>query len=262
MAGYSLHIGLNRVDPDEYHGWSGELYACLNDARAMEGIARANGYVASSLHDEQATADAVMQSIDSLADRSVAGDLCLVTYAGHGGSVDDVSGDEPDGKDETWCLYDRQLLDDELAYAWSEFARGVRVLVVSDSCHSGTVTRDPDKPRVRGLPSRIRAAEQESRGEEYARLHEQARRRTAGIRADILLMSGCEDDEESSDGVTNGAFTTALLSVWADGAFAGDLRTFHAQVLSAIGEGRQHPRLNTDLLLDQSFLDARPFAFG
>jgi hypothetical protein len=34
-----------------------------------------------------------------------------------------------------------QLIDDELCLELSRFAKGVRVLVLSDSCHSGTVTR-------------------------------------------------------------------------------------------------------------------------
>jgi hypothetical protein len=43
--------------------------------------------------------------------------------------------------DETWCLYDGQLLDDELHGAWEKFQAGVRILVFSDSCHSGTVLK-------------------------------------------------------------------------------------------------------------------------
>lgn len=44
--------------------------------------------------------------------------------------------------DETWVLYDRQLVDDELYKIWSKFKPLVRILVFSDSCHNGTVTRD------------------------------------------------------------------------------------------------------------------------
>ena len=38
----------------------------------------------------------------------------LLTYSGHGGQINDVNNDEPDGLDETWALYDRELVDDEL----------------------------------------------------------------------------------------------------------------------------------------------------
>ena len=74
------------------------------------------------------------------------GDLFFLTYSGHGGQVPDVTGEEDDKKDETWCLYDGQLIDDELYFELSRFAAGVRILVLSDSCHSGTVTREAPPP--------------------------------------------------------------------------------------------------------------------
>ena len=81
------------------------------------------------------------------------GDMFFLTYSGHGGQVKDVDGDEDDGKDETWC----QFLDDEMDILWSHFKPGTRLLILSDSCHSGTVTKDPavkkddsggDTPRI------------------------------------------------------------------------------------------------------------------
>src|SRR5678815_3771458 len=75
-----------------------------------------------------------------------AGDLYFLSYSGHGGQVPDVTGEEDDKKDETWCLFDGQLIDDELYYELSRFGEGVRILVLSDSCHSGTVTREAVMP--------------------------------------------------------------------------------------------------------------------
>ena len=77
----------------------------------------------------------------------------------------DTSGEEVDRQDETWCLWDGQLIDDELYLELSRFAAGVRVLVLSDSCHSGTVTRAapasppvvlPGQPRPRLIAGRFR----------------------------------------------------------------------------------------------------------
>jgi hypothetical protein len=70
-----------------------------------------------------------------------ADDIFLLTYSGHGGQVPDTNGDEPDRKDETWVLYDGELVDDELHELYTQFKSGTRVVVLSDSCHSGTVTR-------------------------------------------------------------------------------------------------------------------------
>lgn len=69
------------------------------------------------------------------------GDIFMITYSGHSGQAPDESGDEQDLTDETWCLYDGQLIDDELFIAWSAFRPRIRVVVLADSCHSGSVTR-------------------------------------------------------------------------------------------------------------------------
>jgi hypothetical protein len=42
--GISLHIGINRVDPDHYDGWDGPLVACEADANDMAAIAKELGY--------------------------------------------------------------------------------------------------------------------------------------------------------------------------------------------------------------------------
>ena len=48
----------------------------------------------------------------------------FLTYSGHGGQAPDLNNEEPDGMDETWCLYDGQLIDDELYSSWGAFASG------------------------------------------------------------------------------------------------------------------------------------------
>ena len=49
--------------------------------------------------------------------------------------------DEPDQEDETWCLYDGQVVDDELSELYSQFKQGVTHPGLSDSCHSGSVVK-------------------------------------------------------------------------------------------------------------------------
>ncbi len=69
------------------------------------------------------------------------GDIYFLTYSGHGGQVPDTNGEgESDSSDETWLAYDRQIVDDELYELWAKFKPGVRIVVLSDSCHSGPST--------------------------------------------------------------------------------------------------------------------------
>ena len=137
----SLNIGLNTVSATAYEGWTGPLAACEFDANDMAALARSQGMKARVLLTKKGTRASILAAIRRAAKSLRAGDLFFLTFSGHGGQVRDVTGDEADKQDETWCLYDGQLIDDELYFELSRFAAGVRILVLSDSCHSGTVTR-------------------------------------------------------------------------------------------------------------------------
>lgn len=159
--GYALAIGLNKVDPAHYGGWDGELSGCEPDAMDMQQIATNEGLDAERLLTAEATRDAVLKKLGDLAEKLTPGDLLVVSYSGHGGQMPDQNGDEADGRDETWCLYDGEVLDDELYGAWMKFQAGVRILVFSDSCHSGTVLKmirtdweSPPAGRIRELDDR------------------------------------------------------------------------------------------------------------
>lgn len=271
MANLSLSVGLNTVDPEAYNGWDGQLNACENDARDMAAIARQQGYEAQVLLTAQATSAAVLGALHEAAKQLRAGDRFLLTYSGHGGQVPDVTSDEQeDMLDETWCLYDRMLLDDELYAVWSRFDKGVRILVLSDSCHSGTVARAvftrnlPQPPqteyKAKWLP--WRKAEQV-----YARaqpLYDSLQyvagpAEKAVVGASVILISGCQDHEFSYDGPRNGAFTDTLLKVWNNGAFRGSHLAFHAEIAERMRASRQHPNYDLTGTSDQRFEAMRPF---
>lgn len=255
--GYSLHLGLNHVSTDHYEGWDGALNACVYDANDMASLAGSLGYKTKLLLDEKATRDAVIAAIKATAARMKAGDLFLFSYSGHGGQVPDYSGDEAqatpdDVLDETLCLFDGQLIDDELYVLWAGFPRGSRVLVLSDCCHSGTNIRarmadamlaaNPspgERPRL--MPQGVAAKVARRHRTFYRDLSAQAAAHWAGpltremalpVSASIRLISGCQDNQVSLDGLENGLFTANLLRVWGDGAFQGDYSAFHRQIVS------------------------------
>ena len=247
--GNSIHIGLNQVDPSQYNGWNGQLQACEADARDMRDIADARGFSPTVLLTEEATAQAVIDALNSAAAELDAGDTLLLTYSGHGGQVPDMHGGDEgaDAKDETWVLYDRMLVDDELYALWAAFKRGVRILVLSDSCHSGTVSRNAmealvaapatramvgaETPRFRDLPRDVEAAtyrEHKALYDGIQRAH--ARGDQAKVAASIILISGCQDNQLSQDGDRNGLFTQRLREVWNEGGFRGGYRRFHRDI--------------------------------
>ena len=239
QQGVAIHIGLNKVDPTCYGGWNGALKGCINDARSMEGISSGLGYSVTTLLDEDATAQAVLDAITGSADSLSAGDMFVLTYSGHGGQVQDTGGDEPDAQDETWVCYDRMVLDDELYQAFQAIPEGVRIFMLSDSCHSGTVARavytqlktyeplalqytrvaagyrtEPAIGELRVIPNEVLVGQLRSRADLYRRAKAAAKgARADDVTASLILISGCQDNQLSADGATNGLFTEKLLSV-------------------------------------------------
>ncbi|MEE9319131.1 MAG: caspase family protein [Granulosicoccus sp.] len=241
--GYSLHIGVNTIDPEHY-GWDGELLACEADADAMLDIAESTGYHEStSLLTRGATRQSVTDSIQSISAKMTASDIFFISYAGHGGQLKDLNEDEDDGADETWCLYDSQMIDDELYDLWQGFPAGSRVLIVSDSCHSGSVARagianhlpspaEQNKPRARVLPARLAARiYRKNRAFYDSRLQRAGKKEATGdLPVSVRLLSGCQDNQLSMDGAFNGAFTTQLLKVWSRGKYHKPYKNFMREI--------------------------------
>jgi hypothetical protein len=270
----SLHLGLNGVSAAAYAGWDGPLAACEFDAHDMAKIAKAQGMKPTVLLTKKATRAALLAGLRAAAKQLQQGDLFFLSYSGHGGQVPDVNGDETDGQDETWCLYDGQLIDDELYFELSKFAAGVRIVVLSDSCHSGTVTRGlpppppPPGQRPKLMPAAVALRVYEAHKAFYDKLQADVAKAAGKTVADpdaalaqvgaaahatalvgafrpaLVLISGCQDNQTSMDGDHNGAFTEQLLKVWNLGGFKGSYAQFHARIRAGM-PAAQTPNLFT-----------------
>ena len=238
--GRSFHIGLNVIDPNHY-GTDGKLAGCHNDAKFMQALAQSLGYDPFPLVlDDEGTSDRVKAEINAASAALQAGDVFLLTYAGHGGQVPDKNGDEAsdvlggsagDNTDETWCLFDRQLIDDELYALLAGFVPGVRIIVISDSCHSGTVTRNLDLGG-RSLPRATLDRTYREHTQQYDSVQQgYPARDRVNVGASVILISGCMDNQTSADGAGHGLFTEKLKGQWADGAFKGPLRKLRSLVV-------------------------------
>ena len=271
----SLHLGLNGVSGAAYGGWDGPLAACEFDANDMAAIARKQGMKPTVLLTKKATRTAMLATMRGAAKSLASGDFFFLTYSGHGGQVPDVNGDEDDKKDETWCLYDGQLIDDELYFELGKFKKGVRILVLSDSCHSGTVTREAIFPptttptqRPKNMPDAVAMRTYREHQAFYDKIQKDvaaaagkpvvdpdtalAQVAVSGrltsivsqFHASLVLISGCQDNQTSMDGEHNGAFTEQLLKVWNQGAFTGNYANLHARIKARM-PASQTPNLFT-----------------
>jgi len=279
--GISIHIGIGDTDRAAYN-WSAGMQSQGNqDALDMSAIASAAGFRTSMLLGTKATTSAVKREIEQASSELVEDDILLVTYAGHGGFIpegpqNDPDRDEDDGIDESWLLYDRELIDDELWKLWAQLACGVRVLLISDSCYSGTVDRLPSwntQSQVMAqdaATSRTRVAVRTPPAavqRDYVRcnraLLQQIKREAGQIKRDeigatVLLLAACQDYELAGVGSTNGFFTAALKDVWNGGSFSGDYHSFLDQIVQRVKRW-QTPNYKVDGRRNLTFERQRPF---
>lgn len=223
----ALHIGINNVDPGFYKNNVPPLFGCISDMEKMEALARQKGFTTMVMRNQEATREAILKFLEEQALELNQGDMLLISYAGHGASLPDVEGDETDENDEAWVTYSGFLTDDELFRSLDYFREGVRVLLVSDSCHSGTMNRQFAASRSgialpRGGTQRARFLPPEAVAQILKDNKRPARalrtgfgrsRATIGHKASILLLAACEDNQFAMENSEGGVFTSRLLDV-------------------------------------------------
>lgn len=211
----SVHIGIN-----DYPGTGADLSGCVNDAKDWFMVARDHGFGSSLLLlDQDATKANMLEALRAAIEPAKYGDLVFITYSGHGSWIPDLDGDEPDHRDEVLVPWDYQsgvLTDDELLVALGKRKRGVRVIFVSDSCHSGSVNRfamplNPSRGGIRYLaPEMFLPTRALGRARQVEELAPRGKSRGSNV-----LISGCRDEEYSYDAWfgdrANGAFTRVAI---------------------------------------------------
>ena len=217
---YALSVGIN-----EYPGTENDLRGCVNDAHDWSEVLRGQGFQTELLLDEQATLDKMRRRMEGVIDGAHYGDTVVITYSGHGTWLPDSGTDEPDGRDEALCPHDIMergpLSDDELFQIFTRRDRGVKLIFISDSCHSGSVSRfanfGGEAPgKIRFMAPETFLAEPELK---VARTMPR-QMKTLPSRSTALLMAGCQDYEFSYDATIDGracgAFSYVAKKVLAD----------------------------------------------
>jgi hypothetical protein len=253
MTKKALCVGINTY-PD-----GNNLNGCVNDAHAWASVLKDTfGFPAANvkvLLEQQATKAAIMAGLQDLLAGAQSGDVLVFTNSSHGTYVADSSGDE--AYDEAICPFDcargksHLVLDDELRELFRKhLPAGVSFAVISDSCHSGTLTRapEPDEPDHR----KARFLEPRAIGLRSLADADRAKPKKPKLtQGDMkeLLLSGCTQREYSwdatIDGKPHGAMTWAVLQTIADEGPQVTWATLHERVRSLL-ESRgfdQHPQL-------------------
>lgn len=257
----ALCIGLN------YAGTTYALRGCINDADNWAKFLGENGFNVSILAEAQATKTAILGAISRLIASLKAGDVGFISNSSHGTWVPDISGDEPDNRDEAMVPYDvgddgsNLILDDELHAIFYDIPRGATVVFVSDSCHSGTVYRfmpsfHEGAGRVRFLPPSHFAKSTAMVAKVERAFSVTPRMRTDAQLPGLLYISGCRDVEYSSDTIINGipcgAFTHFAIQAFRDTLMSnGTYRDAYTKIRQHLPsfEYQQTPQLSASMEL-------------
>jgi metacaspase-1 len=54
------------------------------------------------------------------------------------------------------------------------------------------------------------------------------------VKASVMLISGCQENQLSADGESNGLFTSQLLHIWNDGLFKENYKEFRNKIVETM----------------------------
>lgn len=205
MSKLALHIGI------DYEGSDSELFGCENDAHNMKKLTKdilgykdENIMMMTDNTPNKPTHENIMKHLHLMADRTHTEKIkeLFITYSGHGAPLHDTNGDESDKKDECLIPIDYKksgyIKDDDIHTVLSKINENVKVIVLIDACHSGTM-----------LDLRYVA------GDKF--FTENAK---CSVKCDCVMISGCLDSQLSMDtynfnnsGKYSGAMSSAFLLV-------------------------------------------------
>ncbi len=143
-----------------------QLRGAAADARDIEQTLRNAGVGdLTALYDGAADRATVMRTLDALVQRSQAGDLVVLSLAGHGVQEPErIKGSQPDGFDNVFVLagfdpktvagLQQRIIGAEFNHVIKQFeARGAQVLFIADACYGGGLAREID-PRADAMTYR------------------------------------------------------------------------------------------------------------
>lgn len=273
MKLYALLIGINEYSPASKSSIR-SLQACLNDVANVKGFLKA--YYADLITDEgqileltnaQATRENVINGFKKHLTQAKEGDVALVFYSGHGSwgvTAPEFPKSTTDNQEQTWVLYDSReegkydLADKEIALLLEEAGENQpHLVVIADSCHSGSVTRDVAE--FQQMRPRFTSGTTEPRPLETYLGGAYTQRPDLTIPStNHLLIAACERKEVALEADGQGQFTKSLLTVVNKNGGQIQYSDLFIQVRAAIKSWveKQTPQLETigDFSARQGFL--------
>jgi len=185
---YALVIGINKYQQLT------PLNTAVNDAREVAQVLQEQyGFTPTLLVDENATRSAILKELNSIKNRMAAEDSLIIFYAGHGqhDKVTDTTFWMPvdaGNSDEMNNWLETKTVTDQMKRSQAR-----QILIVADSCYSGTISRSLD---IRQTPEEIKRA-----------FLKRMRLNTTRV----LIASGGNEPVSDSGGMGHSIFTDTFL---------------------------------------------------
>jgi len=206
----ALLFGINN-----YPGSSSDLNGCINDITDVSNKISSlfPDFEIHTFFNEQVTVMKFINSLSTAIKSLKKDDILYVHYSGHGTQLYDQNSDESDGYDEALYLYDGPLRDDEIGNVLDIIPEGAKVILVFDSCYSGTVTKAASMNQNRfhqmiGLPVRHNVNKKFAKGWKLSTLN-------------YIVITACEDYQVCMDAYFDGRYNGAFTYYWVQSLFKG-----------------------------------------
>jgi len=187
----ALLIGIN------YIGSQYQLNGCIRDMHNMKTKLQSYGFNDFTMVSEEdqiiPTRYNIINCIENFIKNSSSNDLLFFYFSGHGSYIRDTNSDEADGRDECIVSSDLEYItDDEIKTIITTYLKSDRTLVgMFDSCHSGTMfdlKYEYDIVNAKYIENE----------------------KNAECLGNVLMISGCKDNQTSSEAYINGQTQGAL----------------------------------------------------
>jgi hypothetical protein len=248
LEGNSVKLRMLSIAINDYPVSDRRLRGCLNDSLAWVDWFAKRGWQTESLGNEQATGAKIVSAIAKLMDESNPGDRVAIHFSGHGSQIQDFNDDEGDGLDECYCPWDVSLngpiRDDVLYQLFQQRASNVRLYLIADCCHSGSLQRGSSLEGVRFFPL------------VHGQLDKRPKRNNAVVRTAGLLLAACGEGERAREitvrGRTYGVLTFHALRALQKLPREATYQEWLLAIRSQLSSVRQTPRLvGSKLLFDE-----------
>jgi hypothetical protein len=201
--GRALLIGINTYLSPNIRSLNG----AVNDVETMAQVLSSRfGFSSRQIRillDKEATREGILSALQSFVNQAGSRDMLYIHFSGHGSQVKDLNGDEVDGMDETIIPYDgrtgdiRDITDDEIGGILNHL-KNPNLLIVLDSCHSGTATRSA------GIA--VRSISPDTRLDLYQKAAGSKRSAVPLISELYVLMTGAAANQRALDGPVEGRY--------------------------------------------------------